>query len=559
MSRDSRLLVSTALAAPFLACGDPSTETGSAGTVTTVDSAGVEIVRISELRALDLPEVELRLVHSTSAVPDLHVERVAGAVFLPDTSLVIGDGGASELVFLDRDGSVRARSGREGEGPGEYGWIERIGVGVDGAPFVFDTRQRGFTFLDAQGEVTRVHRLDQGAGLGAAVPLIRVETGEVLAALETRPSLPRGLRRGPVFLVLADATGEIVDTLGEWAGKERFVTDDWEPVGFGLTALFAGRGRHALVGTNDSLDLTLYRGVEPVTRIRGGYSAREVTAAEKDEWTERFLAMFPEDYRPGWRERLERSMIRDTYPAYGAIGVEADGRILDRGLSEAGRRDAAVDDPGPRRHAGGGPEPAGAAPHVARGHGRRDQPAPRGAGRGPRTDRRAAPRRVRRGIRGGVGDGGRAVAMTRTRIVRKIDAPVKAVFDAVADASNFSRAVPDIVRVEFLGESRVGVGTRFRETRVMRGREASTVLEVTEYVRNERVRMVADAGGTVWDSLFTVMGVGEGDGERVRLELVMEARPYRLMARLLVPLMRRVVAKAVEGDMDAVKGWCEGG
>ena len=148
--------------------------------------------------------------------------------------------------------------------------------------------------------------------------------------------------------------------------------------------------------------------------------------------------------------------------------------------------------------------------------------------------------------------------MTRTRIVRTIDAPVEVVFGAVADASNFSKAVPDIVRVEFLGGSRVGVGTRFRETRVMRGREASTVLEVTEYVRNERVRMVADAGGTVWDSLFTVAGVGVG-GRRTRLELVMEARPYRLMARLMVPLMRRVVAKAVEGDMDAVKGWCEGG
>lgn len=149
--------------------------------------------------------------------------------------------------------------------------------------------------------------------------------------------------------------------------------------------------------------------------------------------------------------------------------------------------------------------------------------------------------------------------MTRTRIVRTIDAPVETVFEAVADISNFSRAVPDIVRVEFLGDSRVGVGTRFRETRVMKGREASTVLEVTEYVRNERVRMVADAGGTVWDSLFTVTAVGEGDGGRTRLELVMEARPYRVMARLMVPLMRGVVAKAVEGDMDAVKGWCEGG
>ena len=327
MSRTSRFLMFAALSAAHSACGDPSTETADADAVTTFDSAGVEIVRITDVHALELPDAEVRLIHSTTAQPDLHLDRVAGAVFLPDSSLVVGDGGASELVFLNRDGGIRARSGREGEGPGEYGWIERVGVGADGVLFVFDRRQRRFTFLNAQGDVTRVHRLDQGAGLGAAVPLSRLETGEILAALETRPTLPPGLQRGPVFLVLSNDVGEIVDTLGEWAGKERYVTDDWLPVGFGATALFAGRGRHALVGTNDSLDLTLYRGIEPITRIRGGYSAREVTAEESDEWAERFLAMFPEDYRPDWRERLGQSTIRDTYPAYGAISVDADGRI----------------------------------------------------------------------------------------------------------------------------------------------------------------------------------------------------------------------------------------
>ena len=328
MSRTSRFLIFAALSATHLACEDQSTETASTGAITTVDSADVDIVRISDVQALDLAEVELRLIHSTTALPDLHLDRVAGAVFLPDSALVIADRGSRELVFLNRDGSLRARSGREGEGPGEYDWIERIGVGVGGVPFAFDRRQRRFTFLNVQGEVTRIQRLDQGAGLGAAVPLSRLESGEVLAALETRPTLPAGLQRGPVFLVLSSEEGEIVDTLGEWAGKERHVSaGDWNPVGFALTALFAGRGRHALVGTNDSLDLTLYRGTDPVTRIRGGFSARRVAAQEKDEWTERFLAMFPEDYQPGWRQRLERSTIRDTYPAYGAISVDSDGRI----------------------------------------------------------------------------------------------------------------------------------------------------------------------------------------------------------------------------------------
>lgn len=145
--------------------------------------------------------------------------------------------------------------------------------------------------------------------------------------------------------------------------------------------------------------------------------------------------------------------------------------------------------------------------------------------------------------------------MTRTVITRTINAPVEAVFETVADISKFKEVVPQIMQVEFLTESRSGVGTRFRETRMMRGRKASTVMEVTEYVRNERVRMVSDAGGTVWDSLFTVAPAE--DRQSTRLHLVMEARPYRLMARVFVPLMKGMVAKAVAGDMDAVKGWAE--
>ena len=327
MSQTSRFLIFAALSTAPLACEKQSTETASTGSITTADSAGVEIVRVSDVHMLDLPEVELRLLHTTTTIPDLFFEAVMAATFLPDSSLVIADGRLFELTFLEPDGTVRARSGQEGEGPGEYLDITRILVGPDGAPFVFDWRQRRLTFLDSQGTVTDIIRLEQGAGLGAAVPLSRLGSGEVLAALETRPTLPPGIQRGPVFLVLVNDAGEIVDTLGQWAGKERHVSDDWNPVGFGLTALFTGRGEHALVGTNDSLNLTLYRGAAPVTRIRGGYSPRMVTPAEKEEWTETFLGIFPEEVRASWRRRLEQSTVGNTYPAYGAISVDADGRI----------------------------------------------------------------------------------------------------------------------------------------------------------------------------------------------------------------------------------------
>ena len=94
--------------------------------------------------------------------------------------------------------------------------------------------------------------------------------------------------------------------------------------------------------------------------------------------------------------------------------------------------------------------------------------------------------------------------MTRTKISLTMEAAPEEVFSTVSDISNYTRAVPQLVRVEFLTEQKVGMGTRFRETRLMRGREATTELEVTEYVANERVRFVSDAGGTIWDTVFTV-------------------------------------------------------
>lgn len=147
--------------------------------------------------------------------------------------------------------------------------------------------------------------------------------------------------------------------------------------------------------------------------------------------------------------------------------------------------------------------------------------------------------------------------MIRTAVSRTIDAAPEMVFSIVSDISNYSKAVPHLVRVEFLTDQRVGVGARFRETRVMRSREATTEIEVTEFVANERVRMVSDEGGTIWDTVFTVNPLGDGRG--TRLDMVMDARPYRILSRLMAPLIKGVVTKAIAADMDAVKAYCEGG
>ena len=87
----------------------------------------------------------------------------------------------------------------------------------------------------------------------------------------------------------------------------------------------------------------------------------------------------------------------------------------------------------------------------------------------------------------------------------------------------------------------------------MKGKEITTELEITEFQENVQVRIVANSHGKVWDTLFTVRA-GAGHTE---LKLTMEAKAYKLLPKLLIPLVMGMVQKAVAKDMDAVKVFCE--
>ena len=296
------------------------------GEFVVVDSGGVSIVQLTNLHALPLPELSLTLLSSTAG--GLELVEVVGAALLPDSSLVIADRVSPNLSFLDPSGSLRAQVGREGDGPGDYTEIARIGLSNDGFLFVYDRALRRFTFLDWEGNVVGVHRRGCTGETGEVVPLARVTGPAFIGVFEARPKLPSGVQRAPLSLVACGDAEEPFDTLGEWAGKERYVTsDNWIPVGFGRTALYDGRGARTVVGTNDSLNLTLYDGSTVRTRVRGGYAAQVVTTQEGEEWTSLFLEMFPEVARVDWRKRLEQSHVRETYPAFASVKIGARGRI----------------------------------------------------------------------------------------------------------------------------------------------------------------------------------------------------------------------------------------
>jgi len=143
--------------------------------------------------------------------------------------------------------------------------------------------------------------------------------------------------------------------------------------------------------------------------------------------------------------------------------------------------------------------------------------------------------------------------MQPIRTQRTIHAALEEVFRTISDVRNFRQAVPHITKIDFLTDQQVGVGTRFLETRLMQGREQTVELEVAEYVENDRIRMRSDAGGTLWDSLFTVSAGASG----VTLEMQMDILPHTLFAKIITPMIKGMVVRGVASDMDAVKTYCE--
>ncbi|MEM6671563.1 MAG: SRPBCC family protein [Planctomycetota bacterium] len=143
--------------------------------------------------------------------------------------------------------------------------------------------------------------------------------------------------------------------------------------------------------------------------------------------------------------------------------------------------------------------------------------------------------------------------MTRVSVEGAIAAPPRIVFRAVSDVENLPAIDDAIVEIEFLTEQRSGEGTRFRETRSFKGRSMVTELDVTEWVADERVRMVADSHGTVWDTVFRIRPQGDG----CILEIEMDARPHRLMPRLTNPLMKGFFRRGIAGHVDKVRAYSE--
>ena len=148
--------------------------------------------------------------------------------------------------------------------------------------------------------------------------------------------------------------------------------------------------------------------------------------------------------------------------------------------------------------------------------------------------------------------------MASVTVRERVAAPPAEVFAIYADIGRAAERIDGIDRVEVLTPGRVGVGTRFRETRTMFGKEATEEMEFSAFEPPDGYTVRCESHGTLYVSRFDFVPVGDETEVRVHFD----ARPQSLFAKLMSPLaflMTKTVRKAMTQDLSDLKRFVEGG
>ncbi|MEM9165389.1 MAG: SRPBCC family protein [Planctomycetota bacterium] len=140
----------------------------------------------------------------------------------------------------------------------------------------------------------------------------------------------------------------------------------------------------------------------------------------------------------------------------------------------------------------------------------------------------------------------------------EIASPVEHVFGVASDIPGAAERVEGIKSVEMLSEGPVGEGTRWRETRIMFGREAKEEMWITAFDPPNAYRVEARSHGTRYDTRFEFEPTEAG----TRLTMRFQGTPETLSARVLGTLfsaMTKHLEKCIRDDLVDIKAACESG
>lgn len=148
--------------------------------------------------------------------------------------------------------------------------------------------------------------------------------------------------------------------------------------------------------------------------------------------------------------------------------------------------------------------------------------------------------------------------MARFTTTKNINASPDHVFEVFSDLRGAADRISAIKRMEVLTDGPVGVGTRFRETRIMFKREATEEMEVTTFVPGHHYTLHCESCGSTFDTVFRFTP----DGSATRVDVEFQCRTVSFFAKIMSPLSSLMMGwcmKAFDKDLEELKKAIENG
>ncbi len=322
------------------------------------DSADVKIVEYrastwesgQEWRVTREPLLEIGMGDGPEAYQFFDLK---GAVQLSDGRIVAANGGSGELRYFDADGVFLYSVGGEGEGPGEFRFLDFIGRLPGDSVLTYDPALLRIQIFGPTGQFVR-SLLTESPWPGMYRPPVPVGVLNVRTIVATLSNVgvgfKEGLGRTPEILATVDLHTGRVDSLGTILGAEQFVTPtergfSREGYTFGnYSDVAIGASRIATVSTEAFAVNVLDPQGTVVAKVHKDAQPIQVTPQDLEAYIEESLAKWPpgtsDQAMENFRRRARQRPVAAYLPILRSVHVDSDGNLWVEPFPRPGKGDA---------------------------------------------------------------------------------------------------------------------------------------------------------------------------------------------------------------------------
>ena len=145
----------------------------------------------------------------------------------------------------------------------------------------------------------------------------------------------------------------------------------------------------------------------------------------------------------------------------------------------------------------------------------------------------------------------------RMALESQVNAPIEQVFDAYTDLRQAADRIEAITEVEVLTDGPIRAGTKWRETRVVFGKEHTEEMAITALSRPNSYTVEGDSCGAHFTTVFHFKPQDGG----THVGMTMSSQNKTFFAKIMGPIMGFMMTgsmrKMMQKDLDQLKAYCE--